>query len=251
MLAEGVGSLKGHERCQLVLHVHSGHVHQGGLGFTALDSNLDGRWLLPDAARRLACDASLLVVEQDDVGNVLNIGRRSRVIPAGMSRALAIRDGGCCQFPGCCESRYVEGHHVKHWADGGETKLYNLGTLCRFHHRELHRGEFFLAVKPLSVNQESHSGGVNEPQRFVDRLCFSTVERSSFMSKHKHVIARNPAKFSCACCGDSLLDGRELKQALPQAIYEGIDAKTAVTKWAGERMDLGMAVDGLLRKSGR
>ncbi|MFT4764536.1 MAG: hypothetical protein ACI9OH_001631, partial [Oleispira sp.] len=186
-----------------------------------------------------------------DVGNVLNIGRRSRVIPAAMSRALSIRDGGCCQFPGCCESRYVEGHHVKHWADGGETKLDNLVTLCRYHHRELHRGKFFLAVKPLSVNQEAHSGGVNEPQRFVDRLCFSTVERSSFMSKHKHVIACNPAKFSCVCCGDSLLDGRELKQALPQAIYEGIDAKTAVTKWAGERMDLGMAVDGLLWKSGR
>ncbi|CCK76810.1 hypothetical protein OLEAN_C26340 [Oleispira antarctica RB-8] len=126
MLAEGVGSLKGHERCQLVLHVH-----QGGLGSTALDSNLDGRWLLPDAARRLACDASLLVVSEDDVGNVLNIGRRSRVIPPAMARALAIRDGGCCQFPGCCESSYVEGHHVKHWADGGETKLDNLVTLCR------------------------------------------------------------------------------------------------------------------------
>jgi len=42
------------------------------------------------------------------------------------------------------------------------------------------------------------------------------------------------------------LKGSELKQALPQAIYDGIGAKTAVTKWAGERMDLGMAVDGLL-----
>ncbi|CCK76809.1 hypothetical protein OLEAN_C26330 [Oleispira antarctica RB-8] len=69
------------------------------------------------------------------------------------------------------------------------------------------------------------------------------------VSKHKYVIAQNPAKFSCACCGDSLLDGRELKQALPQAIYDGIGANTAVTKWAGERMDLGMAVDGLLRVS--
>jgi hypothetical protein len=36
---------------------------------------------------------------------------------------------------------------------------------------------------------------------------------------------------------------------LPRAIYEGIDANTAVTKWAGERMDLGMAVEGLLRLS--
>jgi hypothetical protein len=147
----------------------------------------------------------------------------------------------------------VEGHHVKHWADGGETKLDNLVTLCRCHHRELHRGKFFLAVKPLSVNQESYSGGGNKPQRFVDRLCFSTVEQSSLISKHKDVIAQNPAKFSCACCDDSQsqfqLKGSELKQALPQAIYDGIGAKTAVTKWAGERMDLGMAVDGLLRVS--
>jgi hypothetical protein len=213
--------LKGHERCQLVLHVQK-------------DANsrhdLDGRWLLPDAARRLACDASLLVVEKDEVGNVLDIGRRSRIIPAGMARALAIRDGGCCQFPGCCESRYVEGHHVKHWADGGETKLDNLVTLCRYHHRELHRGKFFLAVKPLSVKQAS---------RFADRLCFSTV-RSSFMNKPQQVIAQNPAKF---------LGAGELKQALPRAIYEGIGANTAVTKWLGERMDLGMAVEGLLSVS--
>lgn len=34
----------------------------------------------------------------------------------GVWRALSIRDGGC-QFPGCSESRYVEGHHIKHWAD--------------------------------------------------------------------------------------------------------------------------------------
>jgi hypothetical protein len=52
------------------------------------------------------------------VGNVLDIGRKTRIIPPAMSRALAIRDGGC-QFPGCCENRYTEGHHIKHWADGG------------------------------------------------------------------------------------------------------------------------------------
>lgn len=51
-----------------------------------LDADLDGRWLVPDAA--------LLVVEEDALGNVLSIGCRSRIIPAGMVRALAIRDGG-------------------------------------------------------------------------------------------------------------------------------------------------------------
>ncbi|MBQ0732299.1 MAG: HNH endonuclease [Oleispira antarctica] len=34
---------------------------------------------------------------------------------------------------------------MKHWADGGDTKLDNLVTLCRHHHRELHKGSFFLS----------------------------------------------------------------------------------------------------------
>jgi hypothetical protein len=36
------------------------------------------------------------------------------------------------------EFRFCEGHHLKHWADGGETKLDNLITLCGFHHRLVH-----------------------------------------------------------------------------------------------------------------
>ena len=215
-LANPTGPLKGAERCQLVLHV------QGGLASIRQSSNLEGlnlegRWLLPDSARRLACDASLLVVSEDATGNVLDIGRRSRIIPAAMARALSIRDGGCCQFPGCCASHYVEGHHIKHWADGGETKLDNLVTLCKYHHRELHKGKFFLSVN-------------SELGRFADRLCFSTVDQRRMLP--------NPVEFSCACCGFDVLE-----KILPPTI----DKNTAVTKWLGEHMDLGMAVDGLLR----
>ncbi|MBL4880581.1 MAG: DUF222 domain-containing protein, partial [Oleispira sp.] len=65
-------SLKGAERCQLIMHVRAGAGHKTG---TPLDTELDGRWLIPTAARRMACDAGLLVVEEDEVGNVLNIGR--------------------------------------------------------------------------------------------------------------------------------------------------------------------------------
>ena len=242
-LASPTGLLKGAERCQLVLHVQHGLGVQGGLGSIGQDSNLEGRWLLPNAARRLACDASLLVVQEDEVGNVLDIGRKTRIIPAAMARALSIRDGGCCQFPGCCESRYVEGHHVKHWADGGETKLDNLVTLCKYHHRELHKGRFFLAVKPAGDKPD----GV---ERFADRLCFSTVDRyfnapfnrPPLKNKEDQVIARNPATFTCACCGFD-----ELQKTLPVTI----DKNTAVTKWAGESMDLGMAIEGLLGVSGR
>jgi len=165
-----IESLKGAERCQLVLHVRAGN---------SLDSdaaNLDGRWLIPNAARRLGCDASLLVVQEDNVGNVLDIGRKTRIIPPSMSRALAIRDGGC-QFPGCCESRYTEGHHIKHWAEGGETKLDNLVTLCRYHHRELHKGSFFLSVKPEAHVLAAKKLKDDKPVRFVERLCFSKVDR--------------------------------------------------------------------------
>jgi hypothetical protein len=47
---------------------------------------------------------------------------------------LNARDKGC-RFPGCANTRYLDAHHVHHWADGGETKPSNLVSLCRFHHR--------------------------------------------------------------------------------------------------------------------
>jgi hypothetical protein len=242
---DSITSLKGAERCQLIMHVRAGSLNQGaGTDLEAyLGVSLDGRWLIPNAARRLACDAGLLVVEEDAVGNVLNIGRRSRIIPPAMSRALAIRDGGC-QFPGCCETRYVEGHHIKHWAAGGDTKLDNLVTLCRYHHRELHKGSFFLSLKP-----NTQQVAASKPQRFAERLCFSKVDRyfdapfnrSANSKNDKRVISANPAKFTCACC-----DSTELGKTIPRLIYNAIDERTAVTKWAGESMDLGMAIDGLL-----
>ena len=214
------------ERCQLVLHVH----HGSSLNTeTNLGTSLDGRWLLPDAARRLACDAGLLLVSEDEAGNVLDIGSKTRVIPVAMARALSIRDGGCCQFPGCCNTRYVEGHHIQHWADGGETKLDNLVTLCKYHHRELHKGKYFLSVKPLSTN--------SKPKRFADRLCFSTMEPS------QRRMLPNPVEFSCACCGFDELEKSLLDSGLK------IDANTAVTQWQGEQMDLGMAVEGLMAAS--
>ncbi|MEH6451192.1 MAG: DUF222 domain-containing protein [Oleispira sp.] len=227
-------SLKAAERCQLVLHVHTD---------SELDASLDGRWLLPDAARRLACDASLLVVKEDSAGNVLDIGRKTRVIPPAMSRALAIRDGGC-QFPGCCESRYVEGHHIKHWADGGDTKLDNLVTLCKYHHRELHKGAFYLCLKPEQLKSESSKLETPKPERFAGRLCFSKVDRyfdSPFNRSKDFVIAANPAKFTCACHSFS-----ELEKTLNDELSEPITEKTAVTKWTGERMDLSMTIEGLM-----
>ena len=67
----------------------------------------------------------------------LSVGRKTRTISAAIKRALLLRDR-TCRFPGCTHSRYVDGHHVEHWADGGETALSNLMLLCSSHHTLLH-----------------------------------------------------------------------------------------------------------------
>lgn len=68
--------------------------------------------------------------------SVLDVGRKRRLAPASLRRALEARDRGC-RFPGC-GSRFTDAHHIRHWADGGETKLSNLVLLCRRHHRRVH-----------------------------------------------------------------------------------------------------------------
>ena len=74
-------------------------------------------------------------------GEPLSVGRKTRAIPPAIMRALTTRDGGC-RFPGCTHTRFADGHHIKHWADGGETSLSNLVLLCRHHHRLVHEGGF-------------------------------------------------------------------------------------------------------------
>ena len=94
-----------------------------------------------EAARRIACDAGLVALCHGADGEVLDVGRRTRTIPTALRRALLDRDRSQCQFPGC-ESRRCDAHHVVHWADGGETKLANLASVCRFHHRAVHEEGF-------------------------------------------------------------------------------------------------------------
>jgi hypothetical protein len=98
----------------------------------------DGPALSPLTAKILACDATVSWMLQDMGRNVLDVGRRRRVPTAALRRAVLERDGCRCQFPGC-NSRRVDIHHIKSWADGGETKLSNLTVLCKFHHRIVHR----------------------------------------------------------------------------------------------------------------
>src|SRR5918996_3632853 len=117
------------------------------MNLAALQARADGRASLedvgaitPESARRLACDASITRVITDAHSEPLELGRKTKVVAAALRRALAVRDGGC-RFPGCERPPgWTDAHHVRHWADGGETGLSNLVLLCRPHHRVIHCG---------------------------------------------------------------------------------------------------------------
>ncbi len=135
-LAHGAEALSGGERQEIVLHVAAETLTSRSGDRCEIE---DGPAIPIETARRLACDASLVAILEDGRGEPLDVGRKTRTIPPALRRALASRDGGCV-FPGCTHKRYVDGHHLQHWADGGATKLANLVTLCRFHHRAVHEG---------------------------------------------------------------------------------------------------------------
>lgn len=101
--------------------------------------------LAPESARRITCDATVVTVVEDADGQPLSVGRRSRAIPGHIRTALASRDQGCV-FPGCGATRFVEGHHIVHWAKGGATSLSNLLSLCWHHHVLLHEGGYRIVV---------------------------------------------------------------------------------------------------------
>jgi hypothetical protein len=98
-----------------------------------------------ETSRRIACDASLVVMRHARDGSVLDVGRRTRAIPTAIRRALLARDRHC-RFPGC-SARRCDGHHIRHWADGGPTRLDNLTLLCRRHHRAVHEGGFTIVQR--------------------------------------------------------------------------------------------------------
>ena len=113
----------------------------------------------PDTLRRLTCDCRTTPVLKGKQGRVLDIGRRSRVVPPALRLALSVRDHGC-RFPGCTQHRWTDAHHVRHWIDGGETSLDNLITLCRYHYRALHKGEFSIEKTAGAFEFRSHTGKV-------------------------------------------------------------------------------------------
>ena len=212
-VVNGPGVMTGGDKHQIVIHVSAETLRDKETGRCEIE---DGSGVSAETCRRLACDCSLLHVTEDEKGNPLDVGRKTRSIPPALRRALNARDQGC-RFPGCCNNKYVDGHHIEHWANGGATKLGNLVSLCRFHHRQVHEGGITIQilddgalrfVRPNGESLDSIARGHSQP----------------------------------------LSDWTQLPA---QHVRNGIhvNAGTAVTRWAGESMDYGFGVEGLMRRA--
>ena len=126
-------------RYQVMVHVEHSPADLGGDPRHIVHLADGGMSVSAETSRRLSCDASVVVIEQDADGAVLDVGRKTRTIPTRLRRALEARDGHCV-FPGC-HARRCDAHHVEHWIDGGRTALENLVLLCRRHHTLVHDGD--------------------------------------------------------------------------------------------------------------
>jgi len=142
-LQHGIESLSGSDRQQIIVHVDADTLRDRTVGCCEFE---EGPSMAAETARRFACDASVVALIENEQGEPLNVGRKTRTISPGLRRVVNARDQGC-RFPGCCSNqRHIDGHHIHPWADGGETKPSNLISLCRWHHRCVHEGGIQIQV---------------------------------------------------------------------------------------------------------
>jgi len=197
------------ERYQVMVHVDAE---------VLADADAPGQSLLEDGARvpagtsqRLACDASRVVMRHGPDGQVVEVGARTRTIPSALRRVLHYRDRGC-RFPGC-GLRFGQGHHIRHWAQGGPTTLSNLALLCRRHHRAVHEDGYQMERQPDSELRFYRPDGRLLP----------------------HVPPPREVP------GDPV----EGLRAQHEAAGLRLHARTAMPGWLGERLDVGYAIDVL------
>ena len=192
-----------------------------------------GHVVAVETARRLGCDGALVGVVEGAKGEPLAVGRRTRAVPPAIRRALRVRDGGC-RFPGCDRSRYVHAHHIKHWADGGETRLDNLVTLCSQHHRLVHEGGYGVRMSAGEIQFTRPDGRVL-PMAGRTGLAHGECFRGNNSAKSGNT---------------SAADGAGRLAALNTARGLVIDPHTARCGWTGERMDYNIAIDALCLQAG-
>ena len=106
---------------------------------TALAGELEHHGLIDcDMVQRIACDATIAVAIDDDVGHTMYEGRAKR-FPTEAQRREVIRRDRHCRFPGCTNVTFTNVHHIVPWKPGGRTDLDNLVLLCLHHHGLVHR----------------------------------------------------------------------------------------------------------------
>ena len=135
------------------------------------------------------------------------------------ARSISPKVAAGVQSPGCSNTRFVDGHHIEHWADGGETKLDNLVLLCRRHHRFVHEYGFRIVGRGAELRFVRPDGRVVEVAPADER-----IEASA---------------------GVAALTTLHVKSGLE------IGPRTGVTKWWGERMDYNEAVGALQGRARR
>lgn len=125
----------------------------------------DGRAAVPiESVKRHCCDGHAVVITETSEGEPLGIGRKSRIVPKGIERAVRARDNNTCCFPGCRNSRFLDCHHIEHWADGGETAVDKLMLLCTRHHTLVHEGGFSIRKDFLDNWTFFRPDGIAVPQ---------------------------------------------------------------------------------------
>jgi hypothetical protein len=197
------------ERYQVVVHVDAAVLADPDQpGQSALE---DGPHVSAETSRRLACDASRVVMRHDGEGRAVEIGARTRTIPPALRRALHNRDRSC-RFPGC-NARFGQGHHVRHWAQGGPTTLENLVVLCRRHHRAVHEEAYQLERLP--------DGGLQ------------------FRRPDGRPLPEVPPPAAVPDDPVAALRARHAAEGLR------LHARTGLSQWLGEPLDVGWAIDVL------
>ena len=116
-------------------------------------------------ARRLSCDASVRRIVLGPRSEPLDVGRKTPVIPAAVRRAVIARDR-TCRFTGCGRpAAWCDVHHIKHWAEGGETSLSNCVLLCRRHHHLIHEEGFSVQMTEHGLEFRRPDGSVIQDNR--------------------------------------------------------------------------------------
>jgi Domain of unknown function (DUF222) len=238
-MKNGPASMNGGDRNLISVHVSAETLHHKEAGCCEI---VEGPSIAAETARRLACDASVVAIIENEDGEPLNVGRKTRTISSPLRRFLNARDRGC-RFPGCTNTRWVDAHHIHHWANGGETKPSNLVSLCRFHHRAVHEGRVRVVRCELPVDRKGCNAtpvdSAHNAQRRTDNhswIRFVLPNGQSFDSVAPHHV--HPFDWT----------------QLPSAHEERgihINERTAGTRWSGESMDYGLAVEVLLHQARR